>query len=109
MLRRETVEQGTLELLIQLQSEDFLADFVLVGGTALSLQIGYRKSIDLDFFTVSDFDSNELLDCLAPKYNLTVRHQTTQTLIGMIEGVKVDFIRFRYPFIRPRRNQDAFC
>ena len=34
MLRRETVEQGTLELLIQLQSEDFLADFVLVGGTA---------------------------------------------------------------------------
>ena len=107
MLRRETVEQGTLELLIQLQSEDFLDDFVLVGGTALSLQIGHRKSIDLDFFTVSDFNSNELLDSLAPKYNLTVRHQTAQTLIGMIEGVKVDFIRFRYPFIRPLINLEG--
>jgi predicted nucleotidyltransferase component of viral defense system len=101
MLRRETVEEGTLELLIQLQSENFLSDFVLVGGTALSLQIGHRKSIDLDFFTISDFDSNVLIDYLAPKYNLTVRHQTAQTLIGLIDGVKVDFIRFRYPFIRP--------
>lgn len=101
MLRRETVEEGTLELLIQLQSEEYLSDFVLVGGTALSLQIGHRKSIDLDFFTVSDFDSNILIDNLSPKYNLTVRHQTAQTLIGMIDGIKVDFIRFRYPFIRP--------
>jgi predicted nucleotidyltransferase component of viral defense system len=101
MLRRETVEENTLELLIQLQTEDYLSDFVLVGGTALSLQIGHRKSIDLDFFTVSDFDSNLLIAHLSPKYNLTVRHQTAQTLIGMIDGIKVDFIRFRYPFIRP--------
>ena len=27
--------------------------------------------------------------------------KTPQTLIGSIQSVKVDFIRFRYPFIRP--------
>jgi predicted nucleotidyltransferase component of viral defense system len=101
MLRKETVEQATLELLKRLQSESFLSEFVLVGGTALSLQIGHRKSIDLDFFTLSDFDSNELIDILSQKYNLSIRHQTKQALIGEIDGIKVDFIRFRYPFIRP--------
>jgi predicted nucleotidyltransferase component of viral defense system len=61
MLRTETVEDYTLELLKKLQSERFLDNFVLVGGTALSLQIGHRKSVDLDFFTVVDFESIVLI------------------------------------------------
>jgi predicted nucleotidyltransferase component of viral defense system len=101
MLHRETVDPSTLELLMRLQSESFLSEFVLVGGTALSLQIGHRKSIDLDFFTVIDFESNSLIEQLSQSYNLTVLHKTPQTVIGKIDGVKVDFIRFRYPFIRP--------
>jgi predicted nucleotidyltransferase component of viral defense system len=101
MLRTETVEQGTLELLKKLQSEPFLSNFVLVGGTALSLQIGHRKSIDLDFFTVHDFESSILIEQLSKNYNLSVLHNTKQTIIGTIDGIKVDFIRFRYPFIRP--------
>jgi predicted nucleotidyltransferase component of viral defense system len=101
MLRTETVEQGTLELLKKLQSEPFLSNFVLVGGTALSLQIGHRKSIDLDFFTVHDFESSILIEQLSKNYNLSVLHNTQQTIIGTIDGIKVDFIRFRYPFIRP--------
>jgi len=52
MLHYTTVEPYTLELLKRLSSEPALKDYLLVGGTALSLQIGHRKSIDLDF--VSD-------------------------------------------------------
>jgi len=100
MLRTETVEDYTLELLKKLQSERFLDNFVLVGGTALSLQIGHRKSVDLDFFTVIDFESSVLIEQLSENYSLSVLHKTPQTVIGTIEGVKVDFIRFRYPFIR---------
>jgi predicted nucleotidyltransferase component of viral defense system len=62
MLRTETVEESTLELLKNLQSEKFLNDFILVGGTALSLQLGHRMSVDLDFFTLVDFDSNLLIE-----------------------------------------------
>lgn len=32
------------------------SDLRLGGGTALALQIGHRKSIDLDFFGIVDFD-----------------------------------------------------
>ena len=101
MLQYKVVDGPTLDILIKLNNSDLFKNYRLVGGTALALIQGHRKSIDLDFFTISDFDSNVLIDYLAPKYNLTVRHQTAQTLIGLIDGVKVDFIRFRYPFIRP--------
>ena len=51
MLHTETIEHGTLELVRSLQAEPILSAFNLVGGTALALRIGHRKSIDLDLFT----------------------------------------------------------
>ncbi|MFN8357600.1 MAG: nucleotidyl transferase AbiEii/AbiGii toxin family protein [Spirosomataceae bacterium] len=76
-----------------------LLPFFLVGGTALSLQIGHRKSIDLDFFTHTDFEADEVLAHLMEEgYQLSVLHHFKQSLIVEIEGIKVDFIRFRYPF-----------
>jgi len=38
-------------------SEDVLADFRLVGGTALSLQLGHRMSDDIDLFTDANYGS----------------------------------------------------
>lgn len=46
MLHYETVEKSTLELLKRLMVDDFLKDFVLVGGTALALRLGQRISIE---------------------------------------------------------------
>ena len=34
--------------------------FYLAGGTALALQIGYRTSLDFDFYTKKSFDSKKL-------------------------------------------------
>ena len=44
MLHKETVETGTLDLIHRLMQDQHLKEFTLVGGTALSLQIGHRKS-----------------------------------------------------------------
>lgn len=49
MLSYGTVEPDTLELLKALMREPLLCGLRLVGGTALALQYGHRKSIDLDF------------------------------------------------------------
>ena len=46
----ETVDSATYELLKKFMSDPFLKDFNLVGGTSLSLQMGHRKSVDLDLF-----------------------------------------------------------
>jgi hypothetical protein len=60
VLRKETVTAGTLDLIKTLMADDKLKDFNLVGGTALALIIGHRKSIDIDFFTTKDFNSSDL-------------------------------------------------
>jgi len=56
MLHKETVTPATLDLIYTLQRDVLLSDFFLVGGTALSLQIGHRISNDIDFFTRESFD-----------------------------------------------------
>lgn len=101
MLHYQTVDPNTLELLKSLMQKDYLKQFVLVGGTALALQIGHRKSVDLDLFTIQDFSTDELLPTLLQDYRLQPDMQMPQTLICSIEDIKVDFIRFKYPFIRP--------
>ncbi|NEW85231.1 MAG: nucleotidyl transferase AbiEii/AbiGii toxin family protein [Mariniphaga sp.] len=51
MLFKETVDPSTLELLGQIQQKPYFKDFYLVGGTALALKIGHRKSVDIDLFS----------------------------------------------------------
>ena len=101
MLQLQTVKPNTLELLRSLMQKEYLNSFVLVGGTALALQMGNRESIDLDLFSTADFSSNEILSSLLNDYQIIVNNQLTQTLISTINQVKVDFIKFHYPFIRP--------
>ena len=50
MLHFETVLASTLDLLKRIQAMRLAADMRLVGGTALALHLGHRKSVDLDLF-----------------------------------------------------------
>ena len=43
MLFLQTVEPHTLFVIQTLQSKNYLADFLLDGGTALALQLGHRN------------------------------------------------------------------
>lgn len=101
MLHKETVSPATLELLKTLMNDPLFSGFFLVGGTALSLQIGHRKSIDLDLFSLDDFNENELQAHIEEKYNFYTDFQSKNTLKGQINGVKVDFISHKYPLINP--------
>lgn len=68
MLHEETVERETLALIRRLSGDDFLKNFVLVGGTALSLQLGHRKSIDIDLFTPRPFIADSVVKHLVTMY-----------------------------------------
>lgn len=57
MLHSKTVTSELLELLKTIMSDSLFNDFNLVGGTALSLQIGHRNSIDIDLFGNQEIDS----------------------------------------------------
>ncbi|MEP6727287.1 MAG: nucleotidyl transferase AbiEii/AbiGii toxin family protein [Bacteroidota bacterium] len=71
MLRKEAVEKGTMDLVDKLMADEILASFNLVGGTALALKIGHRKSVDIDLFTLSDFDAQAIFQHLHTAYKVT--------------------------------------
>lgn len=50
-LHIETVSEQLLVTLETLMKMETLSSFRLVGGTSLSLQLGHRKSVDIDLFT----------------------------------------------------------
>lgn len=107
MLRKETVSESTLELLKTLMEDELLESFFLVGGTALTLQIGHRISIDLDLFTQAPFDADEMLSDLENRYQFKMDFQARNTLKGAIKEVKVDFIAHNYPLVNPLINIDG--
>ena len=104
MLRKETLEGTTFELLKSLMQDEMLKHFNLVGGTALALYMGHRKSIDLDFFSQPEFDIEKLEQHLINSYGFyildTTKHSDA-TLIGFINNIKIDFIRYNYANVRP--------
>ncbi len=67
--------------------------FYLAGGTGLALYLHHRQSTDLDFFTHSDFEPQEILD--APKaHNLpiAVLNLSPGTLNVLCGSVVVQFL-----------------
>jgi Nucleotidyl transferase AbiEii toxin, Type IV TA system len=102
MLHLETVKQSTYELLIKLMQVPELSNFVLVGGTNLSLKFGHRISIDLDLFTNTKFDRDEVFMAITTIFPQTIKlDERKQTIWLTIDGVKVDIILHEYPYIRP--------
>ncbi len=75
----------------------FRKEFYLVGGTAIALQLGHRRSIDFDMFTLKPFGSKRVLNVLenAGKKALVTRRVSEQLNL-VIDGVKITF--FLYPY-----------
>ena len=71
----------------------------LVGGTALALQLGHRKSIDLDLFGTIEADSLEIREALEESHVVSVIKESKSIHIYMVDGVKVDFVNYRYSWI----------
>lgn len=78
-----------------------LNSFYLVGGTALSLRIGHRQSIDIDLFSSSDFDGDKLALHLQRSFDANVKRHKGNYASGSIGEVDFDFISHKYPSIKP--------
>lgn len=107
MLHTETVEAGTLALLKKILSDKEFQSFNLAGGTALSLQLGHRKSIDLDLFTDKDFDSKKLADHLINTYSAQSTGHLKNAVFCKVDNIKVDILAHQYPLINKVQVTDG--
>lgn len=107
MLYKETVTEEMWELLQRLMKDEKLKEFNLVGGTALSLMIGHRLSIDLDLFSTQDFDVQSMLTHLSSQHPVTIRELFNNTMLLNIAKVKVDILAHKYPWQEPVQTEQG--
>ena len=104
MLHLETVEPNTFSVLNRLMKIPEMKDFHLVGGTALSLMYGHRMSIDLDLFSTTKFDNQQIITALVNEFGdsfVTDASKPFFGIFGYVDNVKIDIVRYPHPIIRP--------
>lgn len=101
MLHKEILKEKTFRLLTRMMADGYFRGFNLVGGTALSLYLGHRRSMDLALFSQEEFNVAALRKHLVEQYNFKESFSERQTLKGDIDGVFIDCIRYDYPRISP--------
>ena len=108
MLHEGCVSKGLLNLIRNLEKEPVFNDFFLVGGTALTLQIGHRISDDIDLFSQSKLRVPEIAGYLKQNYSRKYQLLNSQNMIYqvMIEGIKVDFVHHPFELVEPAYHED---
>jgi predicted nucleotidyltransferase component of viral defense system len=98
-----TVTPDMRVILKQFSNTPTGAKFYLAGGTALSLQLGHRLSVDLDFFSPSeDIPSIRpaLEQALAP-FDFTLADSAWGNLVYLVQNVRVGFYGYGYELVAP--------
>jgi len=95
MLHSDILTPKQLDLVELLK--EFSEDYYLVGGTALALQLGHRKSIDFDLFTTKDFNNNEIIKIVEKYYPVEAIfiNQKNQLTI-MANSVRLTWYKYEY-------------
>jgi len=88
-----------LDLIKNLQAKTYLQRFYLVGGTALAMHLGHRKSIDIDLFSNFGFDGSVLLEKIHQDFSYQLFYSAQNTLKGHIDNINVDILAHRYKLI----------
>ncbi len=84
----------------------FINRFYLAGGTGLSLHLGHRFSVDLDFFSAEansvGNDERSVLRSLLDDPTLEITFDKDSTFVAIWRGVGVSFFRLNlYPVVKP--------
>jgi len=101
MLQEKSIRESLWNLLKELQGSKIFDNYFLVGGTALSLQLGHRISDDIDLFTRHDINKDEILDFMNQNYNGKYQIINIQNIIlqVIINEIKVDLVKYDYELI----------
>lgn len=98
---REVISEHVERTLGELQKIPAAARFYLAGGTGLALQLGHRRSVDLDFFLGDDFDVEPVLQKIQQLEGFSLVSKSPGTIDAHISETKVSFIAYAYPVLYP--------
>lgn len=97
----QSISKETKLVLEKIGRNDLAEKFYLAGGTALAIALGHRESIDLDWFCQTDFSNQEIKAKLSKLGNFKVISESEGTVNGLLDEVRVSFLRYQYKLIFP--------
>ncbi len=100
-MQEEILDKKTKHIFDEIKKNKIVNNFYLAGGTALALQLGYRKSIDLDWFSQKQFSTKKLKQKLSIIGKLKINEETKDTLNCELDGVKLSFFEYPYKVLFP--------
>lgn len=108
MLQEHAVPSATLGLLKQISALEPLNNFGLGGGTNIALRLGHRLSVDLDFFTNNAFDTSDVFQLITNTFPAAeLLFEKNQTMMFNINDVKVDFVLYPFPWLKPFEMEEG--
>lgn len=94
-MHTEILNANQLDLLPLVKQ--FKREFYLVGGTAIALHLGHRRSIDFDLFKFSALKPKSIIQTISDLgFQYIITRRVTEQLNVNIHDVKFTF--FQYPF-----------
>jgi len=95
-MHKEILNNNQIDLLPLIKQ--FKREFYLVGGTAIALHLGHRRSIDFDLFKPGRLRLNWILKKIsAGNYLYIVTRRVEEQLNLLINDVTFTFFEYPYP------------
>ena len=95
-----TLSKNAAATLALLGKSGIFQDAYLAGGTAWALQLGHPVSLDLDFFTQKEFNTETTLEQLEKLPGFKLDETVKWTILGSFPKVKFSYFYYRYPLIK---------
>jgi len=87
----------------------FKREYYLVGGTAIALHIGHRRSVDFDMFKMSAVNHKRNLDRITSAgFNHVVTRRVAEQMNLVVNDVKLTFFQYPFPVLATERFREVF-
>ena len=94
------IDKDRYELLKNITKTISIQNYYMIGGTALSIQLGLRESYDFDFCVPENFNNELLLQELRTLGKIEVKQNQKGTCDIILNGVQVSFFYYPNPVIK---------
>ena len=104
---KEVLNNKQLELLPMMAQ--FEREYYLVGGTAIALFLGHRRSIDFDMFKPTLINHKRNLEKFESSgYNCLVTRRVVEQMNLVVNDVKITFYQYPFPVNPNMRFENIF-
>lgn len=88
--------------------KQFSSDYYLVGGTALALHYGHRRSLDFDLFTMQPFETQSIIRAIRKNHKIDQVHIDEPNQLTLTANhVKLTFYQYEYPVLHNEKFEDV--